>query len=95
MSNIKVVCINDNDRPNEIPISKWIVKGKIYNIKNVWHIRQRPGTYGVELQEIDLSGCFPYLYFSANRFAPTMQDNEIQEMLENAVKEELVEIKVN
>lgn len=88
---MKVICINDSDRPNEIPISKWVVKGKIYTIVKAWHIRQRPGTYGLELKEIDLSGCFPYLYFSANRFAPTLQEDEIEQVLKNAISEELIE----
>ena len=88
---MKVICINDSDRPNEIPISKWVVNGKIYTIVKAWHIRQRPGTYGLELKEIDLSGCFPYLYFSANRFAPTIQEDEIEQVLKNAISEELIE----
>lgn len=84
---MKVICINDKDRPNEIPTSKWIVKDKIYTVVKVWHIRQRPGTYGVELAEIDLSDCFPYLYFSANRFAPVMSNKDIEAILEKALEE--------
>lgn len=84
---MKVICINDKDRPNEIPTSKWIVKDKIYTVIKVWHIRQRPGTYGVELAEIDLSDCFPYLYFAANRFAPVMSNKDIEAILEKALEE--------
>lgn len=84
---MKVICINDRDRPNEIPISKWIVKDKIYSVVKIWHIRQKPGTYGLELAEIDLSNCFPYLYFSANRFAPVMSNKDIEAILEKALEE--------
>jgi hypothetical protein len=84
---MKVICINDRDRPNEIPISKWIVKDKIYSVIKIWHIRQKPGTYGLELAEIDLSNCFPYLYFSANRFAPVMSNKDIEAILEKALEE--------
>ena len=85
---MKVICINDKDRPNEIPTSKWIVKDKIYTVVKVWHIRQKPGTYGVELAEIDLSGCFPYLYFAATRFAPTISNEDIEAILEKALEQE-------
>jgi hypothetical protein len=84
---MKVICVNDSDRPNEIPLSKWVKKDKLYTIIKVWHIRMKPGTYGVELAEIDLSDCFPYLYFSATRFKP-MNQEDIEAILEKALEQE-------
>jgi hypothetical protein len=68
---IKVVCLDDNNRPNEIPFSKWIKKGQEYTIVQFDWINQMNRILGVKLAEIDLSSCFPYLYFRADRFAPT------------------------
>ena len=87
---MKVICINDSDRPNEIPVSKWVVKDKIYTIDKVMRMNMQNGLLGFSLKEIDLSGCFPYLYFSANRFRPavSIDDINLEEMIENS-KEEL------
>ena len=71
---IRVICINDSDKPNEIPQSKWIEQGKQYHITWVYKQMQQRGLQGVELKEIDLSGCFPYNCFSLNRFAIHEQD---------------------
>ena len=86
---MKVICINDSDRPNEIPTSKWIIKDKIYTIDKVMRMRMQNNLLGFSLKEIDLSGCFPYLYFSANRFAPviTISDKDLSALLEEAKEE--------
>jgi len=86
---MKVICINDSHRPNEIPTSKWVVKDKIYTIDKVMRMRMQNGLLGFSLKEIDLSGCFPYLYFSASRFAPviTISDKDLAALLEEAKEE--------
>jgi hypothetical protein len=94
---MKVICIDDTNRPNEIPLSKWVKKGTVYSVKRVWHIRMKPGTYGLELDGFDMSDCFPYLYFSSVRFAPISDDKaerfaSIEEQLKKIEKKpEIIE----
>jgi hypothetical protein len=79
-----VVCINDKDRPNEIPTSKWIEKGKEYTVIKADYMNMQNKILGYQLQEIDLSGCFPYLYFAASRFA--IKEDQPEKELEKEVE---------
>lgn len=64
---IKCACIDDTFRPNEIPLSRWVVKGQQYHINHVfYHVHQ--GIQGVELVEHDISDCFPYTSYRLTRF---------------------------
>lgn len=67
---MKLICINDSDRPNEIPISKWIKKGNQYTAIKFNKMNMQGGILGVQLEEIDLSDCFPHTHFLASRFLP-------------------------
>lgn len=91
MENFKVICINDADRPDGIPLSKWIKKGDTYTVIEVSHMRMQGGKLGFKLAEIDLDSCFPYQYFSATRFAiptdPNQKDQWAEEVLEKILKE--------
>lgn len=64
----KVICINDSNKPNDIPQSQWVKKGSIYTVTNVVKMLIQDGIYGFELAEINLEGCAPYKYYSAERF---------------------------
>jgi hypothetical protein len=45
---------------------------------------------GLELEELDISGCFPYTRFAYTRFRPfTKQDEEAEEAVKELLKEEL------
>ena len=91
----RVICINDQDRPNDIPTSKWIKKGELYTVIEVSKMRMQGGLLGFKLQEVDLDTCFPYQYFSATRFGIPMEDQVIVEnyleKLLKEVKEEILE----
>lgn len=65
---MRVICIRDNARPNEIPASKWVKKGEPYNVIEVMKCNVQGGLLGYKLAEIDLTGCEPYLYFAHDRF---------------------------
>lgn len=69
----RVVCINDRDRPNEIPESKWIVKEEQYTVIEISRLTADQGKLGFKLAEIDLSACAPFLYFDARRFVPVSE----------------------
>ena len=64
----KVICIHDEDRPNDIPTSRWVVKGEEYTVIKVERMNMQGNTLGYELEEIDLSPYFPYTRFGAWRF---------------------------
>ena len=38
------------------------------------------GGQGFQLQEIDMTGCEPYLYFAANRFGVPVDPEELKEI---------------
>lgn len=83
---MKVICVNDSNRPNEIPTSKWIKKDQEYTVINAIKCNIQGGILGFELEEIDLKGCEPYLYFAAHRFSisppvKVVEDELIEELI--------------
>ena len=71
---IPCICINDKARPSDIPISKWIKEGEIYHIIYATIVLPQ-GVLAFQIQEIDLDdNCYPYEYFSADRFAINEDD---------------------
>lgn len=88
---MRVTCINDSNRPNEVPLSRWVKKGKEYNIIKIMKMTQQGGIGGVKLEEINNDDLFPWSYFNINRFSFT------QELLDEAIEkgeivmEELIE----
>lgn len=83
----KVICLNDSNKPNDIPSSKWVKKGHIYTVIKVDILNMQNKQIGFQLEEIDLSDCFPYLYFISSRFGIPTQDTitykkEIEELVD-------------
>jgi hypothetical protein len=87
---MKVVCINDSNRPLDIPIEKWVKKDEEYTVVRFVRMVAQGGKMGVELEEIDLTDCFPYEFFSADRFA--ILDKEFDESEQEVLEEEELEI---
>ncbi len=88
-----VICIDASNKPNDIPNSKWVKKGEIYTVIRVVKLPLQAMAIGYELEEIDLKDCFPYQFFSSNRFGILMRDDEwaeevLSEILESAKEEE-------
>ena len=73
---VRAVCINDKDRPKEIPVEKWIKEGEVYHIKHVYNMAKQGMILGVSLWEINLKGCDPYNAFRMSRFAIDINDLE-------------------
>lgn len=73
-----VKCIDNKNKPNEIPTSKWVKKDQEYNVIEI--VTDREGVEGYILEEIDLTGCLPYNFFAAYRFE--ILDNGLGELLE-------------
>jgi len=72
---MKVICINDKNRPNEIPTSRWVEKDKEYTIIAVAFMTIQ-NTYGCKIAEINNDDLFPYSYFALNRFGITKEEIE-------------------
>lgn len=68
---MKVVCVKDEGRPNEIPTTKWVKKGDVYTVIDYIKCNIQGGKIAYILEEIDLSGCEPWKGFSEDRFVPT------------------------
>ena len=86
---MKVICINDKNRPNEIPTSKWVKEKVEYNVIKADYMNMQNKILGYQLAEIDLSDCVPYLYFAASRFAILQPDEETERVVEEELEEEL------
>ena len=81
---VECICINDSNRPNEIPVSKWIKKGNTYNV--IFTVTVLPQKeLGVQLAEIELTDReLPYEYFLANRFSFTEENlKKLIELIED------------
>jgi hypothetical protein len=83
---MKIMCINDKNRPQEIPANKWVVNGEVYTLIGVQPLLSS-NSMGFELAEIQLGEeCFPYHYFNPDRFVP-VEETEL-----DALEAELDEI---
>ena len=73
---INCICINDKNKPKEIPEHKWVKEGEEYTI--IFAIVVLPQRkIGFQLEEIMLDeSCHPYEYFLAERFALRQEDIE-------------------
>jgi len=86
----KAVCIDDSNRPNDIPSSKWIKKGETYTVIDVKKLLIQGGKLGFKLEEINIDSCFPYQFFAASRFGIPVGEimkQETEEMLDALLKE--------
>lgn len=89
MDPFSVICIDDANRPDGIPTSKWVKKGNKYTVIEVSKMRAQGGLLGFKLEEINIDSCFPYQYFSANRFGLPIQikGNQTEAMLDKLLEE--------
>lgn len=71
---VECICINDKERPGEIPRHKWVKEGEKYTvIYTVTVLPQKQLAFHLAEIELDES-CHPYEYFLANRFAFTEEN---------------------
>ena len=77
----EVICINDLNKPREIPITKWLTKGKKYTVIGLGQTLD--GKLGFKLKEIELGeDCYPYDCFNPNRFGLVVKEVTLQDELE-------------
>lgn len=86
MTNFPVICVNDSDKPDGIPDSKWVKKGSKYTVIEVGKLNMQNGLIGFKLAELNIDSCFPYQFFAASRFGIPQPDKKAK----NKKNEELV-----
>jgi len=80
----KALCINNKNRPKEIPQNKWLKEGQEYEI--IYTTLCKPqNKIGVHLAEIELDeSCAPYEYWLISRFGFTEENLKLlQELIKN------------
>jgi len=87
---MRVVCVNDSNKPDKIPTNQWIKKGNVYTVVRAVKMGIQANTLGFDLEEVNLSGCFPYEYYDAKRFLP--EDMVKQEDVAVEIIEEELEL---
>ncbi len=101
---VDCICIDDSNRPKEIPESKWPIKGEKYRIHGLTiHIKQS-FVQGCTLMEFTLDETNrPYAAYRINRFAIHINDlkkliqlskdcNDLREMNQSDIDETLKRI---
>lgn len=87
---MRVVCVNDSNKPDKIPTNQWIKKGNVYTVVKAVKMGIQANTLGFDLEEVNLTGCFPYEYYDAKRFLP--EDMVKQEDVAVEIIEEELEL---
>jgi len=83
---MKVICIDANNKPKNVPIEEWIEEGNTYTVTKIVKMGLQKETYGFLLKEIQLSNkSFPYELYDALRFLPiellsTMKEDKKEEV---------------
>lgn len=82
---MKVICINDRNKPDKVPFEEWIIEGEEYTVTQVVNMALTPGKFGFLLKEVQLGEkSFPYEYYSADRFAVKKTDKLVSEEVKEA-----------
>jgi hypothetical protein len=86
---MKVICIDADNKPKNIPIEEWVKEGDMYNVTRIVRMGLQKKTYGFLLKEVQLSSrSFPYELYDATRFLPIELLSEINEEKEKEVNVE-------
>lgn len=77
---MKIMCINDKNKPQEIPIEKWVKEGDVYTLIEAQPLLSS-NSLGFVLAEKPLGEeCFPYHYFNPDRFVP-IDEQELENVM--------------
>jgi hypothetical protein len=80
---MRVLCINDAGRPDDVPATKWVKQGEKYTVIDVIKCNMQPGQpFAYVLDEIDLNGCGFYKGFASTRFVVTEYTPEVEQKVE-------------
>jgi len=85
---MKVICIDADNKPKNVPVEEWIQEGDTYTVTRIVRMGLQKNTYGYLLKEVQLSSkSFPYELYDAIRFLPI-------ELLSNMKEEEKEEVNI-
>lgn len=70
---MKVICINDSHKPNDVKKENWIVKDNIYTVVSTFNTFEA-GKIGYVLEEISPDP--PYQGYISDRFRPLEEETE-------------------
>jgi len=83
---MKVICIDADNKPKNVPVEEWVKEGDMYNVTRIVKMGLQKDTYGYLLKEVQLSSkSFPYELYDAIRFLPI----EFLSMMKKETKEEV------
>ena len=83
---MKVICIDADNKPKNIPIEEWVKEGDMYNVTKIVRMGLQKDIYGFLLKEVQLSSrSFPYELYDSSRFLPiellsTMKEDKKEEV---------------
>jgi hypothetical protein len=83
---MKVICIDADNKPKNIPIEEWVKEGDMYNVTRIVRMGLQKDIYGFLLKEVQLSSrSFPYELYDSSRFLPiellsTMKEDKKEEV---------------
>ena len=68
---MKVICIDADNKPKNVPIEEWVKEGEMYNVTRIVRMGLQKNIYGFLLKEVQLSSrSFPYELYDSSRFLP-------------------------
>ena len=68
---MKVICIDADKKPKNVPIEEWVKEGDMYNVTRIVRMGLQKDIYGFLLKEVQLSSrSFPYELYDSSRFLP-------------------------
>jgi hypothetical protein len=74
---IQCICIDDSNKPREIPKNKWCEIRKVYHITHIYIHPNQGNIQGCDIYELPLDeSCAPYETFKLSRFAIDIKDLE-------------------
>lgn len=74
VKSVKAICIDDKNKPKEIPAEKWVKIGETYNINHIYIMVNQDNIKGCELEEFDITMYKPYNCYRLSRFAVRIED---------------------
>lgn len=77
---MRVICIDADNKPKNVPIEEWVKEGDTYTVTRIVRMGLQKETYGFLLKEVQLSSrSFPYELYDASRFLPIDLLSQIKE----------------
>ena len=77
---MKVICIDADKKPKNVPIEEWVKEGEMYNVTRIVRMGLQKDIYGFLLKEVQLSSrSFPYELYDSSRFLPIELLSDIKE----------------